>query len=102
MVIILFQVARLVVVDEIGLRLHRLFGIEVGRKHFVLHIDEFQRFLGDGLRNRDYARHVIADVTHFVERQRMLIVAHGKNSVRIGRVFANDNGYNSVELFGAA
>jgi hypothetical protein len=48
-VIILLQIARLGIVYQIRLRLHRLFRIEVRRQHFVLDVDEFQRLLGDGL-----------------------------------------------------
>ena len=101
-VIILFQIARLVVVDEVRLRLHRFFRIEVGGQHFVLYIDEFQRFLSDGFRNGDHARNVVADVTHFVERKRVLIVADGKNSVRIGRVLADDHSHHAVKHLGTA
>ena len=74
-VIILFQIPRLVVVNEIGLRLHRFFGIEVRRQHFVLNIDQFQRLLGDRLGDRDHASDVVPDVSHLVERERMLVVA---------------------------
>src|SRR5208282_2669296 len=54
------------------------------------------------LRNGDHTRDVVSDVTHLVERQRMLIVTNGKNSVRIGRVFADYDGDDAVKFFGAA
>ena len=38
-VIIFFDVVQLVIVDEIGFRLHRLFRIEVGWQHLVLDVD---------------------------------------------------------------
>ena len=86
---------------RVGLRLHRFFGIEVSGQDFVFHIDQFQRFFGDGFRDGDYAGDVIADVANLVERQRVLIVADGKNAVGIGRVFADCYGDDAVEMFGA-
>ena len=47
--IVLLEIAWFVVVNEVGLGLHRLFRIEVSRKHFVVHIDEFQRLLNNAL-----------------------------------------------------
>ncbi len=73
------------------LRLHRLFGIEVGGQHFVLDIDQFERLLGDRFGDSNHAGDVVADVAHLVERQRVLVVADGKNAVRIGRVLADDD-----------
>ena len=102
MVIIFFQVARLVVVNEIGLSLHRFFGIEVSGKQFVLYLDKFQRFFGNGFRNRNHTRDVVSDVAHFVERERVLIMTDGKNSIRIRRVFANYDSHDSIQLFGTS
>ncbi len=101
MVIILLQIARLVVVNQISLRLHRLFRIEISRQYFILDVDQFQRLLRNRLRNSDHARHVIPNVTHLVERQSVLIVSDRENSVRIRRVFSNDHGHNAINSFGA-
>ncbi len=70
-VIIFLEVVRLVVVDEVGLRLHRLFGIEVGGQDFVLDVDQFQRLIRSILVNGSDAGHVIADVADLVEGQRV-------------------------------
>src|SRR5208337_5280350 len=87
-VVVLLQIVRLVVVDEIGLGLHRLFGIEVGGQKFIIHSNQFERLLGYGFGDGRDAGDVIADVANLVERQRVLVVADGKNAEGIGRVLA--------------
>ena len=101
-VVVLFEVVRLVVVDEVGLGLHRFFGIEVGGQEFVFDIDQFERFFGGGLVDGGDAGDVVADVADFVEGERVLVVADGKNAVGIGRVFAGDDGDDAFEFLGAA
>ncbi len=69
--------------NEIALRFHRIFGIEVGGQRLVFHVDQldrvFRNLLADG-RNTGY---VIANVPDLLHRQRGLIVTHGKNAVWI-------------------
>ncbi len=101
-VIVLLQVVRLVVVDEVGFRLHRFFRIEISGQHFVLHINQFQRPVGGGLIDRGNAGHVVPDVADLVQGERMFIVANGKNSVSVGRILANRDGDDAFQFLGAA
>ena len=100
-VIILFEVVRLVVVDEVALGLHRLFGIEIGGQDFVFDVDEFESFFRGRFIDGGDAGHVVADVADFVEGEGVFVVADGENAVGIGRVFAGDDGDDAVELLGA-
>ena len=100
-VIILFEVVRLVVVDEVALGLHRFFGIEVCRQDFVFNVDEFEGFLGGRFVNGSDAGYVVADVADFVESEGVFIVADGENTVGIGRVFAGDDSDDALELLGS-
>src|SRR5262249_30517463 len=101
-VIVLFDVVRLVFVDEVLLGFHRRFGIEVGGQQMVFHIDPFQPFLRRGLVLGYDAGNVVADVADFLNRKRVLIVANRKDAVRVGGVSSGDNGDDAVKLFGAA
>ena len=100
-VVVLLRVVRLVVVDEIGFGLYRLFRIEVGRQKLVIHSNQFQRLLGNGFGDSRYAGYVVADVANRVERQRVLVVANREDAEGIGRVLARDYRDDAVELFGA-
>ena len=101
-VIILLHIARLGVVDKVRLRLHRFFGIKIGRQRLVLDVDQFERFLGDRLGNSNHTNDVVADVAHLVESQRVLVVTHRKNAVGIGSILAHYDGNYALALFGAA
>ena len=76
MVIILFEIVRLVLVDEVSLGLHRLFGIEIGRQNFIVNVDEFERLFGDGLGRRHNARHIVTYVADSIESEWVFVVAH--------------------------
>src|SRR5579863_6948227 len=101
MMIVLFEIVGLVVVDEIGLRRHGLFGIEVGGQKLVFDINEFESLFGGSLIDRSHAGNVIADVANLVGGEGVLVVADGKNAVRIGGVFADGDADDAVELLGA-
>ena len=97
MVIILLDVVRTVLVNEVGLGLHRLFGIEVGGQRLVLDVDQLQRALGDFLADRRDASHVVADVANLFHRQRRLIVTNRQNAVLVRRICAGDNGDHAFQ-----
>ena len=101
-VIILLRVVRLVVVDEIGLGLHRFFGVEVGGQKLIIHSNQFERLLGNGFGDRSHAGYVVTDVANLVERQRVLVVADGENAEGIGRVLAGDHRDHTVKSLGSA
>src|SRR5450631_1669168 len=101
-VVVLLQVVRLVVVDKIGLGLHRLFGIEVGGQKLVLDVDQFESLFRDRLRDRSDAGDVIADIAYFVERERVLVMADGKDAEGVGSVLARDHRNHTVEPLGPA
>ena len=100
-VIVFFDVVRLVVVDEIGFRFHRFFGIKVGRQYLVFDIDQLQRLLGRGFIHRSYAGDVVAHVADFIYGERMLIMADRKNSVGVRRIFAGSDRDDSVQFLSA-
>jgi len=102
MMIVFLQIARLRVVNEIRLRLHRLFGIEVRGQDFILDVDEFERLLGDRFRNGNHAGYVVAHVAHLVERQRIFVVAHGQNAVRIRCILSHRNRNDPFALLRSA
>ena len=88
--------------DEISFRFHCFFGIEIGRQHFILDVDQLQGLVGCGLIDGSHAGDVVTHVPDFVDSQRMFVVAHRKNSIRSGSVFAGNDGYDSFHLLGAA
>ena len=100
-VIILLDIVGTVLVDEIGFRLHRLLGIEPRRQRLVIDIDQFERPLGGFFIDRRDARNVIADVAHFADCQRGLIVTDRKDAVSIRCVFAGHDRHHAFERFGA-
>ena len=100
-VIILLQIVRLVLVDEVSLGLHRLFGIEVGRQHLVIDIDQLQRLLGNRLGRGDHARHVVPHIADFVESQRVLIMSNRKNAVRIRSISSHCHRHDTFKSLGA-
>ena len=101
MVIIFFDVVRLVLVDEICFCLHRFFGIEIRWQHFIVDVDQFECLVGSGLINCCHAGHVVTHVANFVHSQRMFVVTYRKNSIRSRSVFAGNDGDDSFQLFGA-
>src|SRR5579872_6689915 len=102
MVIILFDVVGLVVVNQVTLGLHGFFRIAVCGQKFVFDVDQFQCAFGNGFIYGGDAGHVVPDVTDFVDRERVLVMADGQNAVRIRSVGSNDDADNSVDLLGAA
>ena len=101
MVIILLDIVRAVLVDEIGLRFHRLFRIEVRGQRLVFHVDQLERVLGNLFADGGNAGNVIADVADLLHRQRGLIVSNRKNAVGIRRVCAGHDGDHAVQRLGA-
>ncbi len=101
-VIIFFQIVRLVLVDEVGLSLHRILGIEVGREDFIVDVDQLKGLIGGRFVYRGDTSHVVTHVANLLEGERVLVVADGKDSVGIGSVFAGYHADHSVEFFGAA
>src|ERR1700688_1237244 len=65
MVIILFDVVRLVVVNEIVFGFHRLFRIEVGWQQFVFDVNQLKRSFGRGFIYGGDASNVVANVAYF-------------------------------------
>ena len=100
-VIVLLQIVRLVVVDEVALRFHGVFGIEGGGKHSILDIDEFEGALGGVLVYSGDAGNVVSDIAYLVSRHGVLVVTDGKDAVGIGSVFAGNDGDDSIELLSA-
>ncbi len=96
MVVILLQIAGLVVVNKVRLRLHRFFGIEIRGQDFVVDVDQFECRLGDGFGSRNHTGYIVAHIANLVGRQRMLVVADGQDTVRIGRVLAGHDGHHAV------
>ncbi len=90
-VIFLFNVVRLVFVDQVRLGLHRLFWIEPRRQQLVLHVDQLQRLLRRRLAHRCHARNVVADIPHLVDDQRVLIMSNRKYAVGSRRVLTGDD-----------
>ena len=100
-VVVLLQIARLGVVDEIRLGLHRLFGIEVRGEDLVFDLDQFECLLGDGFGNGHHTGNVVAHVAHLVESQR-IVMAHRKNAVRVGRILPHCNRNHAFAFLCAA
>ena len=99
-VIIFFDIVGLVIVNEIRLRLHRLFRIEVGREHLVVHLDQFQRSLRNCFRSRDHTCDVVANIADLVERKRILVMADRKNAVRFRRILPNSDRNHTIQFRG--
>jgi hypothetical protein len=53
-------------------RLRGLRGVSRGRKHLVVDLDKLRSVLGDRQRLRHHQRHPFADVTNFVDRERIV------------------------------
>src|SRR6266550_7285499 len=100
-VIVFFDVVRLVVVDEIGFRFHRFFGIKVGGQYLVFDINQLECFLGSGLIQSGDASNVVAHVADFIYGERMLIMADGKNSVGVGGICAGSDRDDPVQFLSA-
>ncbi len=99
-VIILLQVVGTVLVNEIGLGLHRFFGIEVRGQRLVLHVDQLERALGNFFVDGCDARHVVANVANLLDRQRRLVVADRQDSVLVRSVFTGNDRNHAVERSG--
>ena len=101
-VIVLFDIVRALLVNEIGFRGHGIFGIEPGGQRFVFDVDQFQGFFGDGFGFGYDAGDVVADVADFIHGESGFIVADGKNAVLIRGVHAGDDCYDAGKREGAA
>ena len=101
MVVILLQVVALIVVNEVFLSLHRVFGIEVGGQEFVIDVDQFEGLFGDRFGDGGDAGYVVAHVADLVKGERVLVVTDGENAEGIRGVFAGDDRDDAVELAGA-
>ena len=101
MVIILLQIVRTVLVNEIALRLHRFLGIEVRRQRLVFHLDQLECALGNFFVDSRDASHVVADVADLFHCERRLVMTDGEDAVLVRRVFAGDNRDYAVECLGA-
>src|SRR5204862_3093147 len=82
-------------------RFHRFFGIEVSRQKLVLDIDQFERSVSRGFVERSDTSDVVAYIANFIDGQRALIVADGKDAVSVGRIFAGGHSDSAVELLRA-
>ena len=101
-VVVLFEVVGLVVVDEVGLRLHRFLGIEVSGQELIIHLDQFEGLICSGFVDGGNTRNVVAHVTDFIQSERVFVVADGQNTIRIGRVFSDDHCDHPGQLLRAA
>ena len=97
MVIVLLDIVRTILVDQVALRLHRLFRIEVRRQRLVLDLDQLQRLLRDFFGHGSHAGDVVADVTHLADRQRSLVVTDRKNSILIRSIFARNDRNHAIQ-----
>ncbi len=94
-VVLLFDVVRLVLVDPVPRRLHGLFGVEPGRERLVVDLDPFQRLPGHLLGFGRHPGHVVAQVAHLVEGERRLVVPDGQDAVLVGEVAPGDHGVDT-------
>ena len=74
MVVVLFQVMRFAIVDQVGFRVHRFFRIEVRRQNFILDINQAECAIRCPFVNRGDARNVVAYVTYLVDREGGFVV----------------------------
>src|SRR6185437_880081 len=101
-VIILLDVVRLLRVDDIGTRLHRLFGIKVCRQELVLDLDQLERLLCNRFRFGYYTRDVVAYIANLVHGQRGFIVSNGKNAVLVRGILSSHDSNDSIECKSAS
>ena len=87
-VIILFDVVRARLVDQVGFRLHGFFGVEPRGQEFIFDVNQLKRILGDAFRLGDDAGNVVAHVADFFHRECGFVVTHGQNAVFVRCVFA--------------
>ena len=97
MVIVLLDVVRPVLVNEVALRLHRLLRIEVRRQRLIFHIDQLERALGNLFANGRDTGDMIANVTDFADSQCRLVVSDRKNAVRVRRILTSDDGNDTLQ-----
>src|SRR6185369_1555403 len=101
-VILLFNVVRLVGMNKFAGGEHRLLGIKVGGQDFVIDLDEFESTVGGFFVDSHNAGDVVADVANFTCGERGLIVPDGKNAVRGRTVVAGNDSNNSVQSLSLA
>ncbi len=94
--------ARLVHVRRPAVRLERLAGVQKGRELLVLDPDELQRPVRHVLVDRGHGRHLVADVAHPVDAQRVLVRRPGDDPVRRRHVPPRDDGVHALQRLGAA
>ena len=85
-VVLLFDVVRPLVVDQIRFRQHRLFRIEISRQDFVVHADQLQSLFGECFGFGGNARNVVSDVADPVHGKDGLVMADGQDAVFHRRV----------------
>ena len=101
-VIVLFDIVRALIVNQLGFGFHGIFGIEPGGEGFVFDVDQLKGFFGDGFGFGYDAGDVVADVADFIYRECGFVVADGENSVLIRGVLAGDYGDDAIECESAA
>jgi hypothetical protein len=88
------DVARLVVVQQHGIRLARIGGAEIGRQFAHPQADQRQRGVGRGLVDRGDGGNRIADVAHPAAGQRKLVLRNRDHAVgHVALVAGNDRAH---------
>src|SRR5256886_2184253 len=95
------QVAAVAVVMDarLGMR-DRVLGVRYRPQRFVPYLDEIERGRRDLLAHGGDARHGVADEPHLVDRQRVLVLAHGQNAERDREVPPREHGLHTGERLG--
>ncbi len=89
--------AGLVVDLHLGMR-QGLVDAHEGGEHFVFDLDQFQRFVEDIGVERGDGGNGVADVAHFVDGQRVFVLAGGEDAKFLRQVFAGEYGYDAGQF----
>ena len=91
-----FEIARLVVVQQHGVRRARCFGRIIGRQLLHLEIDQRQRPLGRLRIDRRDRRDRLAAIAHAAARQRIFVHGDRQHAVSMRTVVAGDDRDHAV------